>query len=57
MTEVFIMRGLPGSASWLHVGGDRGAGRHFDRDERHTEETRLMAQDWSRNGSWEKYSR
>lgn len=45
------------SASWLFVYGDRGAARHFDRDEPHTETTRLMAQDWSRSGAWEKYSR
>jgi hypothetical protein len=45
------------SSSWLHVGGDKGAGRHFDRDGKETEATRLMAQDWSRSGAWEKYGR
>jgi hypothetical protein len=43
------------SSSWLHVGGDRGAGRHFDRDGKETEETRLKAEKWSRDGSWAKY--
>lgn len=43
------------SSSWLHVHGEVGAGRHFDRDGRYTETTRLKAENWSRNGSWEKY--
>ena len=42
-------------SSWLYVGGHAGAHRCFDKWGDRTEKVRVLAQDWSRNGSWAKY--